>query len=159
MTEQTSTDIDLTELRSDGDTIELEDGRSLRLQIETDQDASINDYESDGKIEWARSGYGHTRPDGFTGRARIIEWDYPHVLWWEPYSELTDEQIKAEQPRIRELARFGFHSVILELLDGEDAYGRPIVVESTSLGGVDSVDPQYLLEIVGELASELGLSQ
>jgi hypothetical protein len=143
------------ELQDDGDTVDLADGRMLRLRIEVDQDASINDYDSDGKVTWSRGGEGTTRPAGFNGRARIIEVDYPDRLWWQPCDGLTDEQIRAETPRIRDLVRYGFKGVILELCAGVDAYGRPIVVDAASLWGIDSLDDGYLATVLSDLVGEL----
>ena len=55
------------ELFDDGDTWKVNDTQTLRLRIECDKSASINDYNSDGKIEWATGGYGQDyRPEGFT---------------------------------------------------------------------------------------------
>ena len=156
-------ELDLSELQDDGDVLKLDDGRVLRLRFEGDSDASINDYESDGKVEWMRRrdvrGYGYVhsvRPDGFTGAARIIDRDDHYDLWWQPYEELTTEQIRAEEPRIRDLVRYGFKGVILELCNGTDAYGRPIVENVASLWAVEwDADAAYIAEIVSDLASEL----
>jgi hypothetical protein len=151
--------LDLSSLTDDGDTLELDDGRMLRLKIECDEDASINDYDADGKVEWTRSNsFGSVRPAEFSGRARKIDVDYPYSLWWEPWEGATDEQIRESIPRIVDLVRFGFKGVILELLQGEDAYHRPIVVESASLWGIDSLDNGYIHEVVSELADELEVS-
>ena len=126
------------------------------MKIECDQDATINDYDSDGKVEWTRMGnFGSVRPANFSGRARIIDVDYPHHLWWEPYEELTEEQIREETPRILDLVRYGFKGVILELCEGKDYYGKLIVVNSASLWGIDSLDNGYIHEVVFELADEL----
>jgi hypothetical protein len=155
MTERT----DLSQLSDDGDVMKLDDGRMLRLRIEVDQDASINDYESDGKAEWTSNDTwnGHsTRPEGYTGRARIITRESRGSLWWEPYPDMTDEQVKAELPRIKDLMDYGFKGVILELCDGYDAYTRPIVVAVASLWGVDlNGNDNYIAFVVGELAHEL----
>jgi hypothetical protein len=159
-------DIDLSELTDDGDTIEIEDGRKLRLRIEVDQDASINDYDSDGKVEWTRRDrdYGRTvRPDDFDGAARIIETDGDSSLWWQPPSPKmigcvwTPEQMRSEQARITELVRYGFRGVVLELLDGVDAYNRPIVKEVASLWGIDSLENGYLASVLYDLLAELNL--
>lgn len=151
----------LKDLNSHGDTLDLGDGRTLRLVIEVDEDTTLNDYDSDGKVQWTRSNVysGHsTRPDGFTGRARIIIRDGNNSLWWEPYFELTEEQIKAEQPRIVDLVTYGWKVITLEILQGEDFYGKPIVVNAATLGGVDlSGDDNYLASVVSDLASELGV--
>lgn len=156
--------LDLDDLRSDGDVVDLPDGRKLRLRIEPDEDASINDYDSDGRIEWTRDTWrGSVRPDGFNGAARIIERDGGSSLWWQPPGlDITGTPwdaatFRAEETRIRELARYGFSVVILEVLEGTDAYGRPVVANFASLGAVDGATGDYLAEIVRDLAGELDL--
>jgi hypothetical protein len=151
----------IAELRQDGDTLDLEDGRTLRLRLEPDQDASINDYESDGKVEWTRGNdYGPVRPDDFTGRARILNKDHGYSLWWEPYHELTEEQIRSEEYRIRMLVEYGFQVVVLELCEGTDAYGHLVVKEVACLGGVewDADNNGYLDSVVSDLLAELDIS-
>ena len=155
----TTNTLDLTDLADDGDILDLDDGLRLRLRIETDHGASINDYDSDGSIQWVRgdtnwSPIRYPRPDGFDGRARIIQRDHPSALWWQPYPGLTEEQVQAEEPRILELATYGFKVVIVEVLDGWDAYNEPIVVGFATLGGVDSTEGGYLAEIVADLVPE-----
>lgn len=152
--------LDLGELSQDGDTIKMDDGRALRLRIEVDQDASINDYDSDGRVEWVRgdrdwSPVRYPRPDGFDGRARIIIRDNGSAMWWQPYEELTEAQIVENAPRIVELVNFGFSGVLVELLDGTDAYGRPIVADVASLWGIGSLETGYLSEVVSELVEEI----
>jgi hypothetical protein len=158
----TATTLDLSSLQDDGDTLTLDDGRVLRLKIMPDEDASINDYESDGRIELTRddrdwSPSRTVRPADFSGRSRIIMRDNGHSLWWEPYSELTEDQIREEEPRIRELVTYGFKGVILELCEGTDFYGRYVVQNVASLWGIDSFANGYLTEVVRELADELGV--
>ena len=150
--------LDLSELRDDGDVLKLDDGRVLRLRVEVDQNASINDYDSDGRVEWTRNNpdTGHSqRPSTFNGTARIIDRDRNSCLWWQPYEDLTTEQIREEEPRILELVTYGFKGIVLELLDGRDAYNRPIVADIASLWGVDSLEDGYLAEILNDLVSEL----
>jgi hypothetical protein len=149
---------ELGDLLKDGDLLKLDNGRTLRLRMEPDFDASINDYDSDGTVEWTHNdwnGWNH-RPALFTGRARKLETEHGSSLWWEPCADLTEEQITAEFPLIRALARFGFQRVILELLDGTDAYGRPIVVQVASLSGIEwDADDGYIQDVVADLLSEL----
>lgn len=149
----------LADLVVDGATVDLPDGRSLRVRIESDPDYSINDYDSDGRVAWVKHGawtdHDDPRPQGFTGRARKLCTFDGERFWWEPYEGLTKEQVDTETWRIRELMTFGFHGIILELLDGEDAYGRPIVVEQASLWGIDDVSPEFVCQIVGELVGEI----
>lgn len=157
------THVDLEDLRADGDTVKMDDHRELRLRIEVDQDATINDDEADGKVEWVRgdrdwSPMRYPRPNGFDGSARIIDHDNGYALWWQPYEGLTDEQIRSERPRILDLVRYGFKGVILELLETiVDSQGgsHTVVVDTASLWGIDSLENGYLLEVVQELAAEL----
>ena len=148
--------LDLSTLCEDGDTLMLEDGRVLRLKIECDQDTSINDFDCYGKVEWTRiNDFGSVRPANFSGRARIIDTDYPCNLWWEPYEELTEVQIREEKPRVLYLVRYGFKGVILELCHGNDYYGKLIVIGCASLWGIDSLDNGYIHDVVSELTGEL----
>jgi hypothetical protein len=160
-----TTDLDLTDLQNDGNTIELTDGRRLRMRIEVDQDASINDYEADGRVEWTRdNSYGSQRPADFTGRARNLDHSFGSTLWWEiPAPEMigdvwTDAEMRSQEARIRKLVEYGFSVVTLELLDGADAYGRPVVTQYQRLGGIDSVDNgEYLTELVRDLLAQMDL--
>lgn len=145
-------------LDQDGDTIELDDGRTLRLRTGQDEEPVMDRLEPDcyGKVAWvADSPWGHPkeRPDGFTGRAEKI-----HLrdcsLWWEPPADVydaTQRQRRGEDigrhTTIRDLRlllidlfEFGFQYVALELLDGRDAYERPIVVAVHSIYGVEPVE-------------------
>jgi hypothetical protein len=56
-----------------------------------------------------------------------------------------------------DLCEFGFVVVTLELCDGTDAYGRPIVVKAESLGGneCDCMSEPYGAELVADLVTEL----
>lgn len=157
--------IDLSDLAQDGDTLELADGRTLRVRVEPDQDHSVFDEEFWGEFEWVSrtNGYGYTeRPDGFDGNAEILERDGASVLWWQPprgdyalsYPRGTKEFAEFRRS-VRDLLEYGFKGVILELLDGADAYGMPIVVEEQSLWGIDSVDGGYLKDVVSDLFAEM----
>ncbi len=51
---------------------------------------------------------------------------------------------------------YGFSVLLLELLSGEDAYGRPIVMDVASLGGIEPFPSgDDLAEIVRDLADDL----
>ena len=149
---------------TDFDTLEIGDGRTLRLRIETDQEHDIyGDSDWYGSLEWVRNdrdyvgAYNTRRPDGFDGRARVIETDsHNGRLWWQPPVDVVDAQAGAMRATIVDLVRFGYVGVILELCDGTDAYGRPIVVDSSSLWGIEwDMDSAYLAEIVSELVAEV----
>lgn len=156
-------------LYNDGDTETLPDGRVLRLRLEPDQNHSVNDYESDGRIEWTRrNDYGAVRPSTMDGSARVIDTDWPYDLWWQPPGKeiigdtpWDDATMRREAARVADLVRYGFQGVILELVghtpgQGADAYGRPVVVGVASVWGIEwDVDAAHLAEVVAELAAEV----
>jgi hypothetical protein len=96
------------------------------------------------------------RPDDFDGNAEKL-WLSSDFVWWQPPPDVprTSEHFAAFRSQVRSLAEYGYCGVIVELLDGEDAYHRPIVREVASLWGIDSLDNGYLREVVGDLLSEL----
>lgn len=143
-------------LTDDGDTFELADGRSLRLRIDVDQDASINDVDCYGKIEWIQRGHHQDpRPLGFDGRARKL-WGASDPFWWQPWEGATDAEIAEFVPQIQELAEYGFKLVGLELretlLDSRK-FEHTTVVDTAWLGGVDAFYPELIGELVAELRS------
>lgn len=149
------------DLTDDGTVCELEDGRTFRLRIEADQDIDINDDEFHGKIGWStrdRDTGREVRPDGFDGNAEKISLMHD-VVWWQPPEGLTIERGTREWSAYRsfvaDLATFGYKGVVLEQLEGSDAYGRPVVVAVASLWGIDSLENGYLAEVVGELYNKL----
>jgi len=162
--------IDLDKLRFDGDVIELEDGRQLRLKVVPDEDTSIFDEPFWGEFQWVRGDSDYAparsrRPDEFDGNAEIIAKDHGSCLWWQPprgdyalsHGRGTPEFAEFRQS-VKDLLEYGFCGVMLELLDGVDAYQRPIVVEVESTWGIDSLNNgEYLAEIVKELAGELDI--
>ena len=154
--------LDLAQLRGDGDTLELADGRMLRLKIEVDQDASINDSDVYGHVEQYSHDYirdGHAeRPNDFTGNAEKIQTDRGSWIWWEPPADGPKRGTLGFgnfRRQVRDLLEMGFSGVTLELCSGTDAYGRPIVINVASLWGIDSFEGGYLFEVVAELAAEV----
>jgi len=144
-----------------------------RLTIDLDQDCSINDYETDGKVsDYVSWDHGHeSRPDGFTGRAMKIEVDRSGFVWWEPYNDLYGwkegdvwqsglwEQLPAdvrakEKNRIQDLLQRGFVGVTVDRQTRCDQ-GHWHTQEGASLGGIDSLENGYLAEVVQELIGEL----
>jgi hypothetical protein len=150
--------IDLDSLTDDGDVIDLPDGRKLRLRVEHDDINPFNEYETYGKIETGvRTGFTDDgRPDGFDGNSERLM----HQCWWQPPTDgpkRGTEEFAKFRRLVLDLINYGMHWVALEVLDSEDAYGRPIVVSVASLGGIDSLEDGYLAEVVKELGDELGL--
>jgi hypothetical protein len=158
----TLTKLDLSSLEDDGDTLDLADGRTLRLKIGVDTDASINDSDCWGKVydgpALRRNDMGYyPRPDGFTGNAERLWYGNDGPWWWEPPADIKRGTPAFDEMRqqVRELLAWGFKVVTLELPSTCDRCGRSQVVESASLWGIDSLDNGYIHEVVSELADEL----
>lgn len=155
---------DLYALDEDGATVDLGEGRTLRLRIVPDESWSIfDDGDWYGKLAWVddRRDYRPQRPQGFTGNAEILGIGRGNDrVWWEPPADVprTAENFDALRRSIIDAMEEGAVGVILEVLEGEDAYGRPIVREADSLWGVVGHDHDYLREIVQDLADNLGFA-
>ena len=154
----------IAELTGDGDTFELEDGRTLRLKVEPDDDSSIMDEQGEGvwcgRLAWVNrdrwTGHDAPRPDGFDGRARKLQRNSGDPIWWQPPEDLDADNIVAMSKTLLDLLEYGYCGVIVELCDGEDAYHRPIVVKTASLWGIEPFpDKDYLAEVVRELVEEV----
>ena len=151
--------IDLTDLTDDGDTVDLDDGRTLRLRVEFDQDTTINDFDCYGKTERYCHDYwreGRTlRPDDFTGNAEKIQVDRGLWIWWEPPADGPKRgtpEFRQFRGTVTDLVSYGFVLVGLELCEGTDAYNRPVVVDVTWLGGVER---SGVTDTLPDLMSEL----
>lgn len=171
----TELELDLSTLSEDGDTLELDDGRVLRLRVEPDEYGfdDISEFgDVYGRTEWTRNNdYGAQRPSDFTGRAEILNRDGRSTLWWEPYwdndypnggrGETFDHA--AERRNVRDILEYGFQCYGLELsemiADSRGALHR-VVVDTAWLSGVEPfADSAYVATIVSDLASELDLSK
>lgn len=153
----------IEEMNDNGDVFELSDGRRLVLHIEGDPDASVNDYECYGRIEWTRDNdYGSVRPSDMTGRAIIMDRDHYMTLWWEPYFDKefqrTPEQWRLEKSQMADLLRFGFSMVGLELLEKCPNCENWHTVTTEWLGGIDSLDGGYLPEVLSDLMAQMEVS-
>jgi hypothetical protein len=154
---------DLTALTDDGDTVDLEDGRTARLLISPDDINPFDEFDCYGKVSpIARRSMdqGLPRPPGFDGNAEKLYACGTDAFWWQPPADgpkRGTEEFAQERRLVIDLASWGMKRVALEILDGTDAYGRPIVVNVASLGGIDSLEDGYLAEVVSELAAELDI--
>jgi hypothetical protein len=158
-----SNTIDLSALVQDRDFIELDDGRCLRLRIEPDDLNPFEDFDCYGKLAQGRRHEDtgrEIRPDGFDGNAEKLSMRSGGI-WWQPPSDGpkrgTDDFAELRR-LVLDLDEFGMVSVKLEILDGKDAYGQPIVVNFASMGGIEPYPGEYLAEIISELAAELELT-
>lgn len=144
-------------------TIELDDGKALRVKLEPDYDTSVSDFpDLYGIFEpvqrWDRDGCRAGRPDGFDGNAEKIWIGRSEQVWWQPPKDIkrTDPNFSHLRDEVREIGEFGFMVVVVELLEGKDHYGDGIVRDSTCLGGVEgNADHDYLATVIEDMLSEL----
>lgn len=153
-------------------TATLPDGRVLRLTEEPDCDTRISDFECYGSVEMCHTdrdtGQTAERPKGFDGMAEKI-WDvYGTAYWWQPTPRLwgiepadwyaNDAMRRASRQEVIDLLSFGFKVITLELCEGTDFYGRPIVIAAQSISGVECMaDAGHLACIAQDLAYEMEL--
>ncbi len=152
---------DIADLTDDGDEFELPDGRSLRLKIKADECMRLSDDDWYGEIsDWYRHSYGEgrtDRPSHFDGRARKLR-TQSYWCWWQPPKDLTDEQLAKFAATMQDIAQYGYQLYVLELLEGEDAYGQPIAIEFQALGGIEPfADAEYVRDFVSEMINDLGI--
>lgn len=154
---------DFHDLSDDGDTFDLPDGRTLKLRIEVDQDASINDYDCYGKVAWVESrrfGYA-ARPDGFDGSAvKLWAPQNGDQFWWMPYRDEVGGIYDTPEARaiVEDLMAFGFKDVGLELIETvTDSYDNEhdVVADTAWIGGVDKFYPELLDDLLAELGDDV----
>lgn len=154
--------LSIEDLTEDGDEFELPDGRNLRLKIKPDECSSLKD-DGDwyGEIsDWYRYAYGESRtdrPSHFDGRARKLH-TRDMWCWWQPPKDVTDESLSKMAETMQEIAEYGYQLYVLELLEGEDAYGQPIAIEFQALGGIEPfAKAEYVRDFVSEMINEMGI--
>lgn len=162
---------DLAKLTGDRDTIQLDDTHELRLRIEPDPESSINDGDCYGRTERYCHDYHERapRPADMDGSARKIQVSRGEWIWWQPADDLrslkawiksggdpgTYPEAYAEHLRMAErLLQDGFMQVGLEVWETNER-GYEYVIDSTWLGGVDSLDNGYLQDLLKEQIYEL----
>jgi hypothetical protein len=144
--------------------VELPNGQSVRCISSPDEFTDINDDEFFGRLEWVRKSsnlYGDnrtTRPDWCDGNAEIIDREHFSVLWWQPSSDAkrgTDEFTRLRRS-LMDIVNYGYQVITLELREGTDAYGRPIVIDVESEMGVEAMaDDGDIREITRNLFDEM----
>lgn len=153
---------EFSDLTTDGDTIQLSERFSLRLDIRPDEDTSIEDYDCFGKIEESRrtNDYGWpVRPDGFDGAARIVDRDRFSVTWWQPWEGASEEDAKKFLPTLSDLRNYGWDLIGLTLVEHvSDSCGGTHEVDVTTawLGGVEAMcEDSYRSEVASDLWHEI----
>ena len=145
----------------DNGTLQLDDGRVLRFREDADNDTTINDYDYLGKVApIGRREYQPTRPEGFDGMAEKIS-TQGDTFWWQPPDDLRkgwlDNPLRATlRQSVQDILNYGYQVFIVELCHGTDGYGKPIVVDYGTLGGIepfmgDDDKADYLMDIVFEI--------
>jgi hypothetical protein len=149
-----------------GDLLDIGNGRSIRYLVDYDEATDINDFDCYGRTAWVMphpwGTHKHAeRPDGFDGSARILTVN-GDPMWWQPpdgWHSLTVEVQRDVLRGLYDILEFGFQVVTVEMCEGRDAYGRPIVVEAQALGGVEPwtyQDRRSLVDTLAHLVAELG---
>lgn len=153
--------IDIAEDLISDETYDLPDGRLLRLRVEQDEQIDLRDL-SDcyGYLEWITPGKRQAeRPATFDGAARKV-WVGGDCFWWQPPSDISSdpEAVRTTRRALVDLLENGIQTVTVEVCEGADAYGRPIVQDIMGLGGVEWYsDQDYRVDVVTDLLMELGV--
>jgi hypothetical protein len=165
----TETDQSISEIVSDlmaSDECEMEDGTTIRVRWEPDTDSNLMDEQGEGewcgKLAWPKRNRDlgrDERPDGFTGGAEIIRLRDGNV-WWEVPVDLRGEANReardSHRRAITDLLEYGYDVAVVEVCEGTDVYGRPIVRNVASIGGVEfGTDDVGRREILGDLVREV----
>ena len=121
-------------------------GACSALRFEPDSDASVNDYDqTEGRMDapdrrarlWVRAQ--RAARSGFHRRSRrSFTRDYHEQPLVGALRRLEQPNEAENAPKSRDicdLVRYGFKGVILELCNGTDAYGLPIVEQRGQLVG------------------------
>ena len=144
-------------MSQDGDTVTA-DGHTFRLRLEPDHDTVVNDFDCYGTVlPMRRSVFtGTDQPEGMTERTRqLTAIDGP--FYWEPpegFGSWPSVAQRALEYEVQDLVSFGFQIVVVERTQGEDFYGRPVVVDAATLGAVER-DAGAVADAASELLDEL----
>lgn len=152
--------------------LDLPSGGFLRITTEPDHYTTVNDFGCYGRVEWShRKNYmGYAiRPEGFDGAAEKLDTDRGSVLWWQPYTPdkaarrqwHTDPEYRRTMRRlVRDIVAYGFQVWRVEYCHGTDAYGRDVVRDFATLGGIDpGTDLGDELGYLSDLVAQLDMSE
>lgn len=148
----------------DGKPVAGADGFGYRLCSEPDDlgvaDVGTDWYGALAEVDWRSADYPHRpRPDGFDGNAEILRLSYGNY-WWQPPPDVPRDKgwdsLSVLRRNLIDLLEYGYRVLILERLDGTDAYGRPVVVGYASIGGIEPfADRDWLADLAADLLAEL----
>lgn len=128
-----------------GELYDVGGGRSVRYLVEFDYFTTINDFDDLGTtapVEPDRyyDCFPHAeRPKGFDGSAHILQVG-DVAVWWQPpfdWRTLTPETQKSIIDMVYRVLEVGYQVVTVEVCEGADHYGDPIVTGASSYGGVE----------------------
>ena len=137
------------------------EGATYRAKVEPDEDTSVFDNgDWAGEFAWVKTdrwtGRDETRPAGFDGAARKLSVGRSaDRIWWQPPACVPADKLDGFASTIVDLIEYGYVTVIVERLDGTDAYGAPVVVDFASLGGIDSLGNGYGAVVIEDLLGEV----
>lgn len=140
-------------------TLELDNGQTLRFRMSPD-DLSINDWDCYGTIEHIGRNGRSERPHNFDGMAEKI-WGYNEQYWWQPPDDIRsqwhDKEIRKQfRETVKNILAFGFDCYWIELCEGSNAYGEPIVVDYAVCGGFEPLqNDEHIADSIMEIAYQL----
>lgn len=150
---------DMSSLSYDGGTITLPEGWTLRCTVETDQWSNpLDDMGEDmwtGAVTTSRiDSIGHAiRPDGFDGKAEILDRDWHTAMWWQVPADVErgSETYYSLRREILDLLHYGYEIITLSLVAPNGT-----IVADTSLGGIspNSKPEEIAADMLGEVAYE-----
>ncbi len=154
-------DLEPGEYPSDEGTYRTASGQLFRVVAEPDYDVPLEDAEdSYGRVEYRDDRDARrARPEGFDGAARKIDLRNG-FLWWQPPADaIADPHLLGTmRAAVRDIAEYGYKVATVELLAPEpDHYGRPIVVNAASVGGIEPFDEigHLVRDLIGELELDI----
>ena len=143
-------------------TLELDNGKTLRFRMSPD-DTRINDWDCYGKVVHIWKG-DDARPQDFDGMAEKIHTPFDSY-WWQPPQDLRSgwhnyENKNKFRQTIVDILTFGFDNYWIELCDGENAYGEPVVQDYTVCGGFEPLqNDDDVADTLMDMAYELTVEE
>lgn len=153
--------------------ITLPSGDVVLATLDYDHGTTINDFDCYGKVfpvsrnTW--NGRIAARPATCDGAAEIITFDRGETVWWQPpvfdkadrrYWHTNPDYRREVRNKVEDLLVYGFYLLRVELCRGTDVYGRPIVIDFSTLGGLEPfIAPKDLALLIIEIASEMGVTR
>lgn len=152
---------------TDGGTIPLPDGRTIRYRFVADEWSDPMDDMGEGtwtgRVEFGTrhpyTGYDQ-RPDGMDGRARKLRVGRGgDPVWWQVPADVPDDAIEDFGRSIADLLEYGYVMAEVDLREtvvDSRGEGHIVVVNSASPGGIEPFPTEeYACEVLAELIAEV----